>query len=142
MLNSVFDYTKHFGKQEKWGDYRKMFAPLVFALDFVREDIGLPIYVHCGFELKGHSPRSYHHIGRAVDFHFGGSIPLSITLPKLIGSLSKIDMPCGIGVYPCWNSQGFHLEARFSDYKYWVSYKAGEYLFFDSQSHLLREIKL
>lgn len=67
---------------DDFGEPEKMFFPLMFMIDRLRDFLGVPIYIHGGFEA-GHSPTGYHKrridgvwYGMAVDFHTGSDLGL------------------------------------------------------------------
>lgn len=105
MTKKEWDTIKHFTPQEKWGDPDAMDYTLIWALDKLREKIGMPFIVHCGYETKGHAPKSFHKLGQAVDFHVKG-----IGLYTVWEEMDKMWWLGGLGIYPYWNNPGFHLD--------------------------------
>ena len=55
---------------EKWGDPFKMNPILVKTLDKLRDKVGKPIKIHCGYESR--DANSQHSLGNAVDCHCEG----------------------------------------------------------------------
>jgi hypothetical protein len=53
--------------------------------------------IHVAHAVTGHAPRSYHSLGRAVDFHFGPGASLAEELEALLAAGFT-----GIGCYPGW----------------------------------------
>jgi len=90
-----------------------------------------PMYIHNngGFSTKGHSPKSYHYQGRAIDFHFKHKN--SISLRKLIVVAVKCGL-YGIGLYPHWSPKpgGFHLDNRSGGmFNVWTRNEEGKYTY-------------
>lgn len=97
---------QYFNPNEAWGDPARMDYELLLLLDSLREYIGKPIYIHCGYETEGHSENSYHYKGKAVDCHITG-----ISLTDFYIAATRFHFG-GIGVYPIWNNPGLHLDTR------------------------------
>ena len=110
----LWDYVKHFNKEERWGSASSMNGLLVLLLDAVRDRIGCPIAIHCGYESEGHIENSEHKRGNAVDFHFDSELSLLAQAKCLEATLRKLQVydRVGLGVYPDWNNPGFHLDVR------------------------------
>lgn len=88
----------------------------VEALDKIREYMGDPVVLHCAYDPAGHSSKSMHYvqIGTAIDFHFDNRAPFYQQVLALETALEKIGIAktCGLGIYPDWKNQGFHLDLR------------------------------
>lgn len=129
----VWSKLKWFSPSENWGDPSKVDPTLLLLLDEIRDVIGWPIVIHCAYETSGHSPNSYHYLGRAVDFHFKSSVPFYEQVERLLRILDQIKLEIsyyviykpsrsllpisdfvGLGIYPAWNNPGFHLDIRSS----------------------------
>lgn len=113
-MNTIWDRLKHFSPQENWGDAEKMNGSLLWLLDAVREHFGCPVVIHCGYQESGHASNSQHYLGNAADFHLVTPMPLEeqySALEEFLYSLQTNDH-VGLGVYPQWNSPGFHLDVR------------------------------
>jgi len=95
-FNPIFD---------KFGDAAKMDYCLLVALDALREYVGKPIVIHCGYEAR--QTGGQHPLGRAVDCHIVG-----MSLFDQYMNASRFSVFTGIGVYPWWNSPGLHLDNR------------------------------
>lgn len=114
----VWKNLRYFTEKEKWGDAGKMNPALLLLLDRLRHKIGKPFVIHCGYEISGHSPSSRHYSGDAVDFHIEGlSFPEAIDAllkalhdTDFLGEVSAVYV--GLGIYPDWNSAGFHIDLR------------------------------
>jgi hypothetical protein len=88
---------------------------LVLLLDAVRECWGdAKFIIHCGFEMDGHVKDSEHKRGNAVDFHIQSSWSLPEQSNRLEMILKELQVfnQVGLGIYPDWNSPGFHLDVR------------------------------
>lgn len=120
---SIWGKIKHFNPNEKWGDKNKINGLLLLLLDRITEEIKnyswqkykkiAPCIIHCGYKTSGHSPKSQHYKGNAVDFHFENISPkeaYNIILQVLKDH--QIDNYVGLGVYPDWYKPGFHLDIR------------------------------
>lgn len=140
---NIFDYVKHFSKNDAWGDWQKMYPILVFALDFIQEDLGkqYQIKLHCGWAKAGHASNSWHYKGHAEDFHIEGC-SFEIAVPKLLASINKLGAPVGFGIYPWWKNKGFHLDIGRPVPAYWISASATEYRYYSTKENLLTELKL
>ena len=66
MTKKDWKQVKYFSKREGWGDPDRMNPILIFALDKLREMLGIPIFVSSGTGGK-HKPRSSHYDGDATD---------------------------------------------------------------------------
>lgn len=109
--------VKHFTRDEKndlgkicWGDPDKINPKLIFLLDEMRDFAGIPFKINYGTQGV-HSPTSQHYYGNAIDGYFPG-----ITIKEQF--MIAIRFPfTGIGLYPCWNNPGLHLDVRPQSYK-------------------------
>jgi hypothetical protein len=94
------------------GAARGMDDAFLISLYEFRIAMDNPILIHDngGFSTKGHSPKSFHYQGRAVDFHFKYK---NVSLRRLVVSAIKCGF-YGIGIYPHWSPKpgGFHLDNR------------------------------
>jgi uncharacterized protein YcbK (DUF882 family) len=128
----IWDVLQHFGKHEKWGDPDKMNPALLVLLDKLREIIGKPIIIHCGYDTDGHAPSSQHYVGNAVDFHIVG-LPIEQAHEAMQGALHMLGLldRVGLGIYPFWNSPGFHLDVR-GEAARWGRLKNGTYVAYDT----------
>jgi hypothetical protein len=109
-----------FSKDEAWGLPYKMDMGTVWLLCAVRQmyraryDPDATFVVHVGYAAGGHSENSYHYKGMAVDFH----IKTKLTFSEQVGAIEAIlvefgvHLLTGLGIYPDWNSPGFHLDKR------------------------------
>ena len=97
--------VKYFSPDENWGDVNKVKPELIYKLDTMRDYIGKPIIVHNAFATSGHSYKSYHYLGMAVDCHIKG---LNVIEQYLYAERFGWG---GIGVYiNVW--EGLHLDIR------------------------------
>ena len=113
MSETDWKSIRHFSPSELWGDPAMMERETVFLLDRVRNTLGCPIIVHCGYEKRPWSPTSQHNCGSAVDYHIGDvSFREAV---KLLGEairILRVSERVGLGIYPHWNNPGFHLDTR------------------------------
>lgn len=107
---SVF---RHFKPTEKWGNPDEMEFELVKALDDFRDTKDTPLVIMEGFATSGHSERSYHYKGMAVDCRF---VDPKTKLAKDLQfhTMAALQSPFGgIGIYT-WGASGpfLHLDIR------------------------------
>ena len=128
----IGDWKKinNFTYKEKWGDPTQMDFRLIWRLDLFREELDHKIIVHCGYDLSGHAPKSFHKVGKAVDFHVE-----RLSLSTVYSYLEKMWWVGGVGVYPYWNSPGFHIDL--GTYRRWYRDENNEYYYADVGSYLL-----
>jgi len=105
MENEKWSEIKYFTKEENWGNAEKIDTELIFALDALREFVGHPIRIHCGYEERGGT--SLHNFGKAVDCSCA-----AINVVDFFLAASRFSFFSGIGIYPFWNSPGLHLDVR------------------------------
>jgi uncharacterized protein YcbK (DUF882 family) len=113
-MKTIWGKLNHFTPQENWGDPDKMNGALLLLLDKVREHFDCPVVIHCGYEESGHASNSQHYLGNAVDFHFITSMSIAeqyYALEEFLAAF-QVSEHVGVGVYPQWNSPGFHLDVR------------------------------
>ena len=117
FMQSIWDKIEpYFLPKEAWGEPKKMSGLLLMVLYDIRFHSGWPIIIHCGTQGK-HCKNSYHSKGMAVDFHFeppNDSVPFRNQAEFLMKYLvdMQFDFFTGLGIYPNWNSPGFHLDVR------------------------------
>lgn len=110
---------KWFTRSEWRHDPSKAAPALVKKLDQVRDlttktkpPKGVPIHILVCWAEDGHSPKSYHYSGQAVDFYFGSGLSV-VEEFLLISSISGFG---GIGYYPHWTPRpGWHIDLRDHD---------------------------
>lgn len=112
MIWNILDY---FYQSEAWGDHTKMNPIILFVMDKIRGMLphGCRIKIHCGFADSGHSRKSEHYKGNAVDFHVVGltfldAETLLMTYLHRKGLVNFV----GVGLYPDWSNPGFHIDCR------------------------------
>ncbi len=101
---------KHFSPDENWGDPYAMDHELVKTLDRFREFIGCSIQINSG-NNGVHSDESFHYIKSgscAVDVQVK-DYPNSVI--DLLFTIMRFPFT-GIGYYPHWKRDGFHLDTR------------------------------
>ena len=112
MIPEDWEGIRHFNPDEtwkgnnSWGDPSKMQKPLIQELDAWRHYIDRRVFVHCGWELTGHSAGSEHEDGNGVDCHVEDT-PLSVQYLAVERFSFR-----GIGLYPHWDHPGLHLDMR------------------------------
>lgn len=125
---------KHFSAKEFGIHADKMDETFLLLLDEYREIIGKPFQVLAGYATDGHAPKSYHYLGRAIDFRIVDPItrePLSMKDHFLIAMASPFN---GIGLYSWSHSPFLHLDDRESiQRKIWICESEGSYRNLDSE---------
>ena len=130
--------------KESWEMISDYFSPQDFGEDayenvqdsFLRSiykfrvAIDNPMIIHPngGYTTYGHSKRSYHYRGRAIDFHF---IHKHVNLRRIIITAIRCGL-YGIGIYPYWRPRpgGFHLDNRHpSKFEVWYRTKDNIYVY-------------
>jgi len=122
------DFDDHYGKN-KGEDMDKV---LVLKLDMLRDWIGYPILVLRGYDSQGHSAKSFHYVGKAVDI----VICAPLTMREQWDYIRLIGFN-GIGVYPDWHATnhgkvyrgGWHLDVG-NRVQLWRKDKGGDYVYF------------
>lgn len=118
-IMDIFFLLKFFSRAEKWGDPDRMDHCTLIILERLRVFSGSPIFVHRGADLNA-KPSSCHYISaggddkaKAVDFSFPKITLLEAheLIQEFLKKNSLIDQ-VGLGIYPQWNNQGFHLDTR------------------------------
>jgi hypothetical protein len=106
-----WEQIKYFQPRE-WGkDPGKAAPALVLALDRAREMARCPIIIHVCWDTDGHSERSYHYTGQAVDFHFADQPGMSCI--REFAVLAAQPELGAIGFYPGWEPRpGWHVDLR------------------------------
>ena len=116
--------VKHFTKGE-WGIHPELVdTKLIFLLDAIRHEYGKACIIHCAWAKAGHSSKSYHYLGKAVDFHFEDN-----DHKRQFELISSFPEAGGIGYYGpgVWNHPGFHIDIR-PQRLYWTERK-GVYIY-------------
>lgn len=128
-------FEKLEAQKQKFGNFNCMSLPLLFVLNELAKEFDISI--NNGFE-DGHAVASYHSrygVGGAADFVVKTSDAIDVTYLKLKTKLDTFNCPYRLGVYPHWNTPGFHLDlAEGSQDKnnphkneFWVKTKLGSY---------------
>jgi hypothetical protein len=108
---SIWTQLKYFRIAENWGDPWKMSGALLLVVDLIRHYFGdNKFIVHCGYAVDGHSENSQHYVGNGIDFHVVG-MTLQEAYRKMVDVLELLNLTefVAMGIYPNWNSSGFHL---------------------------------
>jgi hypothetical protein len=109
-----------FSEKEKWGDSKQMDTTLLWLLSEIRRkfrnqyDINATFSIHCGYESDGHKKTGFHPRGMATDFHINCNRKFWEQVDILEEMFAKLEINqfIGFGIYPNWNSPGFHLDTR------------------------------
>jgi uncharacterized protein YcbK (DUF882 family) len=111
---SIWDELQYFKEDENWGDPEKMNGYLLLMLDKLRDLVGSPFVVHCGYENSGHATKSKHYTGDAVDFHIDTKIDFESQVKMMEYYLKDLQLEnfVGMGIYPFWARKGFHIDCR------------------------------
>jgi len=107
MTDNLWGMITYFTPKEEWGDWRKVYADLIFALDAFRKFVGKPVHINGAYSAAGHTDDSYHYKGMAVDIH----VKDMHIIDQYIAA-TRFDEFNGIGVYPHWATPGLHLDIR------------------------------
>jgi uncharacterized protein YcbK (DUF882 family) len=100
---AILDPTKpYFIENENWGDLKAIDQKLIDYLYKYREITNVPFIIHNAYATYGHSEKSQHYRGKAVDGH---SVGLDILDAYIIAERVGFN---GIGLYD-W---GIHLDVR------------------------------
>lgn len=143
VSTNLWSKTKYFSEKENWGCADKMNWALVLTLDEIRSRMpaGCMVKINCGYEKAGHEETSFHSRhdkGCAVDFVvIGMSLKQAFTF--LYNNLEKMNINYGLGVYPQWNTPGFHLDLR-NDTLYWIR-EDGLYRYSSGPAWVMDELK-
>ncbi len=98
----------HFNRNENWGDSSRMSTAFVFAYLWpLRRGVAKSIHVNNASEQTGHSRKSMHKQNPCSVIDGYINIPLIDQATALI----EYDFD-GIGIYPEWNTPGFHADKR------------------------------
>ena len=124
----IWNNLQYFKKTENWGDPDKMNPEFLILLDNIRDIIGYPISINCGYSTNGHATKSQHYLGNAVDFVVLG-VSMQVAYELIIDALDELGMndKVGLGVYPFWNTQGFHIDLRGNKAR-WSRAASGKYV--------------
>lgn len=129
-MSNIFNELEGFSKNEQyngknaWGDPSRMSGFTLWLLAVIRDEVrrldpDATITPHCGYELEGHVGKT-HPLGIAVDFHINTVIPYHELIGLIETILHKYQVYhlVGFGIYPCWNTRGFHLDSRMKKAKW------------------------
>ena len=112
-MSDIFDHLDNFTPEEAWGDPTKVNGSLLLLLQAIRTYIAHGFTVHNAYTHTGHAPSSQHYVGNAVDFHISG-IPFyeAVLVVEEALHFYQVEEHVGLGIYPDWNTPGFHLDVR------------------------------
>ena len=119
-MSVLFDWVRGFNARENWGDAFRMNGMVVILLDRLREvyrkryDEHASFVIHSGFATSGHAPLSQHYKGNAIDFHINSTLSFVAQHKAVLAILTDLQVSqyIGFGIYPDWNSPGFHIDVR------------------------------
>jgi uncharacterized protein YcbK (DUF882 family) len=100
----------------EFSNIEKLDDRLLELIDEFREFVGKPIHIHSDY--REGDGTSQHHLGKAFDIHIQGFDVLDQYLLA-----EKFDKFTGIGIYPCWNRPGIHVDIRYGAPARWLAYK-------------------
>ena len=132
----IWKHTEGFKINEKWGKPNQLNGLLLLLLTALRKefrkfDIEATFVIHCGYDTSGHTSKSQHYKGNAVDFHIVTTMSYKGQIAVMRAFLASLQVAnrVGFGIYPQWNNKGFHLDVR-GEEKRW-GYIDGEYVSFE-----------
>ncbi|NCC25400.1 MAG: hypothetical protein EOM25_09450 [Deltaproteobacteria bacterium] len=108
---------RHFERSE-WGPKPEWVAwELIETLDAVRTEADVPVNIIGSWAESGHSEKSFHYTGMAVDIWFGrGPNDERLSPLEQFALLSSRLILGGIGWYPDWRPvPGWHVDLRNRD---------------------------
>lgn len=109
MKEEYWKYLSNFSKDENWGDWTKMKARTMFGLQALREFLGCPLYILNAHATSGHTTKSLHYVGAALDLHCKSRHKLL----DFYLMAERMNFWGGIGVYPHWFPHpGIHIDTR------------------------------
>ncbi len=114
-----FSPAEQYNNKNAWSTPYEMNGLILLLLSAVRKSIrkldpDAYIVIHAGYATGGHTSRSQHYKGNAVDFHIVTEIPYDLQVGYLLNIFKELQVfnRVGFGIYPDWNSPGFHLDCR------------------------------
>jgi len=116
-------------KNNEFKNPDKMNYSLIYALDKLRDFVGVQIKIHCDYELRSNN-KSQHNFGNAVDCSASG-----ISLLDFYLAAERFNIFTGIGIYTWWSTPGLHLDCRDIGNQYnarWGCESKGKYLKIDT----------
>src|SRR3972149_11264269 len=105
---------KYFKPEEFGNDeaQSKMHSTFIWLLDNWRDSIGCRVIIHEAYATSGHEEKSYHYTGEAIDGHLETLNGKPISLFDQFMFILRYGCFRGVGIYPSWNKQGFHIDTR------------------------------
>lgn len=109
----IWNRLKYFNKDENWGDPWRMNGLILLLIDVIREEMEARFVVSFG-NMGKHIPGSQHHPGNALDGYFISNMSFYSQILKLENILKglQVENRVGLGLYPAWNTPGFHIDVR------------------------------
>lgn len=116
---------RHFTEEENFGDYSRMSGFVLWLIDELRDRYQEEFVIHYGFATSGHSEKSKHYTGEAIDFHIKTRDNLRQQFEIMESYLEdlQVENRVGLGVYD-W---GFHIDSR-GERARWARHSGGEYI--------------
>jgi hypothetical protein len=110
---------EQYNNKNAWGDPFRMNGFTLLLLSAIRatfreKDPTATITIHAGFAIRGHSSKSQHYKGNAGDFHVNTTLSYPEQIECMLEALDDLQVAekVGFGIYPDWNSPGFHIDDR------------------------------
>lgn len=143
---NIWKAIEGFSPDEKWGTPEKMNGLLLMLLSAVKKEFGCSVVIHEGYKSSGHADKSQHYLGNASDFHLNwkdpkDALPYSRQVEKMITLLTDLQVAhkVGLGIYPDWNSPGFHLDVRGCMARWGKINKKDDYVAFNVALNYIKE---
>ncbi len=116
---TIWELIEGFSPHEAWGKACAMNGFTLMLMSAIRKSIRKKdpdayVVIHAGFATDGHSAKSQHYEGNAVDFHFVTKLRYDEQVDLMLAVLKDLQVNgrVGFGIYPDWNSPGFHIDCR------------------------------
>lgn len=126
---------------ENWGAPKELCGFTLMLLKVLRIETGWPIVIHNAYETSGHSKNSQHYKKKAVDWHFATTVAYADQVANVRSILQQFQMAdsVGFGIYPFWNTPGFHTDSRGTKAR-WAYNKDGKMISFEEGLVLCSEL--
>lgn len=123
FLKSLWETIDCFVPEEFQDDPERCSPIMILTMNRLRRLSGMPIIIHQCWAADGHSERSYHYTGQAVDFHFAKGM----TSLEEFAAVCAVPDFMGVGFYPFWSPRpGWHVDLRASRTRlYWYKGHSG-----------------
>lgn len=133
----------------KFKDMDRVSVPLLLTLGYIHNEY--PIRINCLYEREGHAGNSYHSkygFGGACDFVVINTQKYKDQVKSLFNFLETLNCPFGFGVYPEWNTPGYHLDLREYDAKnnvaklFWINTAKNGYMYFTDKEKFFEKLDM